>query len=502
MVSMYAPEKPFPVYCSPCWWGDKWDPMQYGVEYDFSKNFFLQFKGLFDKVPRPNLRATNAVNSDYCNYVADVKNSYLCFGSIEIEDCLYGSPYESKYCVDTYLARESEYCYQCLDCEKLSSSSFCQDCANSLNLLYCFDCKGCQECIGSVGLRNKKYHIFNQEFSKEEYQKRKDEIFKRGLSAFEEVHGQFEKLKQTVPYRFATTLQCDDVSGDHIVQSKNTHESFDVKRTHDCSYCMRMIDAKDTHDTNFCEYLELCYDYLGFWKMTRGKFSNTCGECSDVEYADFCSSSSNLFGCIGLKAKSYCIFNKEYSKEEYKILIGKIKKQMSEMPFVDKKGRSHGYGEYFPIELAVFAYNESTAQDYFPLTCEQALAMGFSWKEQEQKTHKPTIGKNAIPERAALVSDEIINEILECGHTGSACNHQCTTAFKIIPQELQFYKRMNLPLPRLCPNCRHYERLAMRNPFKLWDRNCAKCSQPIKTSYAPTRPEIVYCESCYQKEVI
>ena len=28
-----------------------------------------------------------------------------------------------------------------------------------------------------------------------------------------------------------------------------------------------------------------------------------------------------------------------------------------------------------------------------------------------------------------------------------------------------------------------------------------KCTNEFETSYAPERPEIVYCESCYQKEV-
>jgi len=70
---------------------------------------------------------------------------------------------------------------------------------------------------------------------------------------------------------------------------------------------------------------------------------------------------------------------------------------------------------------------------------------------------------------------------------------------------------LNLPLPRLCPNCRHYQRLAQRNPLKLWHRQCmckkenhehnGKCEVEFETSYAPERPEIIYCERCYQQEV-
>jgi hypothetical protein len=511
IISMYSTDKPFPVYCTDCWWGDAWDPMQHGASYDWSKPFFVQMREIQDKIPRPSLRATNCKNSDYCNYTADVKDSYLCFGSIEIENCLYGSPYESKYCVDTYLARESEYCYECADCEKLSNCAFCQDCSISMNLLYCFDCKNCQDCIGCVGLRNKTHYIFNESFSKEEYSREKERIMK------------FEALQKQVPRRFSTTLQCTNVSGDHIVQSKNAKECFDVKRAEDCSYCVRMIDAKDTHDTNYCEYLELCYDYLGFWKMTRSKFSNTCGESSDVEYSDFCSGSQYLFGCVGLRGKQYCVLNKQYTKGEYVELVEKIKKHMDEMPYSGKNGRTYKYGEYFPAELSLLAYNESVAQDFFPLSQNEIVANGFAYKEPEKKNHSITRRKNDVSSHIKDVADSITQEVIGCSHEG-ACNHLCTTAFRIVPEELQFYKRMNLPIPLLCPNCRHFERLARRNPLKLWGRSCQcsgiksengayqntvkhlhgeeKCPNEFKTSYSPERREIVYCESCYNSEVV
>ena len=70
---------------------------------------------------------------------------------------------------------------------------------------------------------------------------------------------------------------------------------------------------------------------------------------------------------------------------------------------------------------------------------------------------------------------------------------------------------MNLPLPRLCPNCRHYTRLKQRNPLKLWHRTCmcdnenhghkGKCQAEFETSYSPERPEIVYCEGCFNREI-
>ena len=108
------------------------------------------------------------------------------------------------------------------------------------------------------------------------------------------------------------------------------------------------------------------------------------------------------------------------------------------------------------------------------------------------------------------MSDSITSEIIGCEHEGK-CKEQCTTAFRITEPELQFYKSQNLPLPHLCPNCRHYQRVLQRNPNKFWHRKCmcnkqhahhkGSCDIEFETSYAPDRPEIVFCEKCYQQEV-
>jgi len=73
--------------------------------------------------------------------------------------------------------------------------------------------------------------------------------------------------------------------------------------------------------------------------------------------------------------------------------------------------------------------------------------------------------------------------------------------FRIIKQELDFYRKHNLPIPKIHPDQRHIERLALRNPRKLFRRICDKCGKDIQTTYAPKRPEIIYCENCYNKEI-
>jgi len=106
---------------------------------------------------------------------------------------------------------------------------------------------------------------------------------------------------------------------------------------------------------------------------------------------------------------------------------------------------------------------------------------------------KETIKIGEIPDNINDVQDSILKEVLAC--------EACGRNYKIIQAELQFYRKMVLPLPRKCFYCRHKDRLIRRGPMTIYNRQCAKCAKDIKTTYAPDRPEIIYCEACYNNEV-
>ena len=44
----------------------------------------------------------------------------------------------------------------------------------------------------------------------------------------------------------------------------------------------------------------------------------------------------------------------------------------------------------FSCVLSPFGYNETIAQDYFPLTREEALAKGFNWSDYEAPSPQVT----------------------------------------------------------------------------------------------------------------
>jgi hypothetical protein len=222
------------------------------------------------------------------------------------------------------------------------------------------------------------------------------------------------------------------------------------------------------------------------------KFSTQCfPELRESSYCVFSNSSAYLFGCVSLRSKKYCILNKQYTKEQYEELVPKIIEHMK------KTGE---YGEFFPSNMAPHPYTVSAAQEFFPLSTENIKNSGFLDYDLEKSEYNITLESNQIPDDIKEGDNKILNEVIGCQHKGT-CKHECTNAFRIIKTELEFIKRMELPLPRLCPNCRHAERVLLRNPPYLYSRKCMKCNLNIETSYSPERPEVVYCEKCYQQEV-
>lgn len=506
-ILIYPNDSEYKVYCFDCWHSDKWDGVDYAQGYDFSKPFFEQYINLFNKTPRLGvIQQGFNKNSEYNNRVSDLKNCYLIFASNQNENCHYGVGYWfSKDSVDCYNTRKGERCFECTDCYNCNSLRYSKECNGCIDSWFLVNCRNCQNCYGCFNLRNKNYCIFNEQYTKEEYFNKLKEL---GIGSRREINKtrkvlEKEELKYLVPPLI--NHHSVDVSGNWIENSKNIKTAFNCDKTEDGKYLFGLTEAKDVMDyTYWGNTSELMYECASVGRQCSDvKFSNeSWDQLIRAEYCHNCLNCSDIFGCVGLRKKQYCILNKQYTKEEYQELIPRIKKHMVDMPFIDNVGRIIKYGEFFPCDMAPSAYNETIAQEYFPKNKEQALLEGYRWKEPDDKIYTPTLFAGDLPDIISEVEDNITKEIIACAHDGK-CNEQCTTAFRITLDELQLYRILGVPVPTLCPNCRYYERLSKRQPIKLLHRICMKegCNNEFETSYAPDRPEIVYCEKCYQQEV-
>ncbi|MBI4600166.1 hypothetical protein HY732_04600 [Candidatus Uhrbacteria bacterium] len=499
IISVYHPQRIKNVYCQKCWWSDAWDPKEYGKEFNPSRPFFEQYRELLEKVPKISMMNDDTITSQNCEYCYDFaygKNCYMMTGSWKVENCMYGvMNCDVKDSVDNSILDNCEYVYENAACDKNYACQHCVQCTNDTNVIFGYDLKNCNDCIACAGLRNKQYCIFNEQYSKEEYEKKRTELRLETWSGREKVKKEFAKFIIKIPRRYAHFVNCEDCTGDNLFRSKNAKDSFSFLGLENCRYMTKGDGGKDCYDIVHTGGPERCY-----WSVTPDNsyeefFVVFCWKSQWVMYSENCHTSENLLGCVGLKKSKFCILNKEYSESEYKVLKEKI---------IDGLKERGEWGQFFPNSTSLFAYNESIAVFHYPLEKEQALLYGYSWADDLPGTRgKETVFWDAVADSIRDIDDGIAKEIFAC--------KECGKNYKMIPLEFKFYKQQNIPLPRFCPDCRFVKRSNLMNPYHLWHRQCmceksdhdhtSRCTMEFETSYAPERPELIYCEQCYQKEM-
>lgn len=500
IVAMFHADKKQTVYCSKCWWADDWDGTEYSLAYDPSRPFFEQLQELRDRTPFMALDTLHSslINTSYTNFSSHLKNSYALFFADYAENCYYSEFLNSLTdTADCHRVRDSELCYGSVGLYKCSRVIFSEECDSCVNVSFSKNCVGCTDCFGCVNLKKKSYCIFNEQYSREEYHQIMSTIDLTSHADFSKYSEQSQDFWKQFPVRasYGNSLNVN-VSGDYVYESKNAHDAYLVTSAEDSRY-LQMLSVpftKDSYDyTCWGGNAERIYDSAiaghGAYNI---KFSVACYPNGFAnEYCYYASSCKNAFGCINLKKNEYCILNTKYSKEEFEKLKNQIISDMKKEPYVDDTGAAYSYGEMLPFSLSPFGYNETIANDYTPLTKEQAEERGLVWFESSQNVYTPTVSAEELSDKNND-DDYLLKQIIQCG---------CGKCYRIIAGENDILKKLHISVPRTCPDCRRKQRFMRVNPPVLFNRECGKCGKNIQTAYAPDRPEVVYCDMCFQEEI-
>lgn len=306
------------------------------------------------KMPRIGLVAINCENSPYVSYTGNVKNCHLLCGSEHDEDCYYGFwLYDSKDSVDCDYCQKCELCFDCVDCIECYNVKHSQDCVNCKDSEYCFDCVGCSDCFGCVGLRRKQYYIGNKQYSKDEYEKMVKEMKTKFTP--EQLQKMLEEVSRKSPRLFVHVLNNENCTGDYVYNSKNSHECFDVKKLEDCGYVNNSVNLKDSWDMSNTYYnSELNYEIMSAMNIVNCNFCVTCFDSNDLDHCEHVYNSHDCFGCFSMKHVEYCIFNEQYSKEDYFKKVAEIKEAMLKS------------GEYMQFPESTYPYEDSNASMEWP----------------------------------------------------------------------------------------------------------------------------------------
>jgi hypothetical protein len=470
VVTIFSPDTGMTVYCNKCWWSDSWDPRDYAMDYDFSRPFFDQYRELIQKVPvlaTVNDNGTGSVNCEYTQDFSFAKNCYMVFVAWKIENVYY-SYYliAGKDMVDcTNVMDTSELCYECVQIEKCFRVKWSQNCIACSDSMFLYDCRDCTDCFMSAGLRHKRYCFKNVQYTKEEYERIVESYKLDTWEGVERARSEYEAFVVTIPRKCVNNTQCNNCTGDFLINGKNSKYCFNVQRPENDKWIENADTPVDSYDLSVGGELSECYEGITCDHSNKNLFGIFSWKDQDVAYTHHCHASKYLFGCAGMRNAEYCILNKQYTKEEYETLRAKIIEHMATMPYVDHQGIQYSYGEFLPAELSYFGYNETLAEEQFPLTKERVAESGWSWRESLQRTvGKETITSEMIPLTIKETPDTICTEVLRCV--------DCSRNYKIVPGELELYRRMNISIPHRCFYCRLSARLKRRNPFELWHRSC------------------------------
>lgn len=142
---------------------------------------------------------------------------------------------------------------------------------------------------------------------------------------------ELQRLINSYPKIPLTVLNSENYDySNNVYYSKNILYGFDSTQSTDSIY---LYDSYMVHKSVDCDYAvesELCYESVDPFKCFNCDYMEYSDHMTDSAYCYDCSGCANVFGCVNLKNKSFCIFNRQLSKEEYRSKVQEYKKWPTE----------------------------------------------------------------------------------------------------------------------------------------------------------------------------
>lgn len=417
------------------------DVIKTGRDYDFSKTFFENFQSLLLDVKLPNLyHVGNNENCDFVDTAVNSKDSYLSF--IVAWDC---SDVQYSFMVrenstnvlnSSYVVTNNSSVYSSSAVTNSMNIFYSRYISNSNNIWFSSNLVGCRECLFCEWLENVSYAIENKTYPKEEYFEKKKKL----LNQKEKFDMYFTKVSKI--WAIHASKNC---SGSSIMASENIQNGYFVNNMmngRNVMFAGSESDGGNCYDV-FAgwKWTKDCYGVVNFWWMPENIYcSYNIGFGSDIYYSMFLDDCSFCFGCVGLLNKQYCIFNKQYTKEQWYKKIDQIFMQMEEEGML---------GEYFSAELNPFYFNDTFAQLFGRFQKGEVIKNGFLWRDEPIKVD--------IPAGVEIVSFEDVSTYQWYNSKGvwnidktilqKAIKDSEGNYYKITSSEYDFLVKHELPIP-------------------------------------------------------
>ena len=462
IITTYPPQTKFPIYKRSNWHSDNWQAPQ--IEYDKNRTFFEQLIELQQKTPHFHaLGDAESENCDYCDDVWASRNCYYNRSFAECENLHYSyRNVKVKDSIDTTFCFNLNNCYDCTYCFDSYGLKYSINSRNCLDSYFLYDCRQCENCFMCWNLRHKKYCIKNEQYSEKDYNNKIKEYKLNDYQKLQKLKQEFSKiLKDRAQHKQDLNTKVENCNGNFLDKDKYLCNCYLTQESENCYDFFRGLQNKDSLSTSGLYKGELNYFVVQSTNIYNSKFILYSVNCSDCEYLDQCYDCKDCFGCVGLKKQQYYILNKQYVEEEYYQIINILRK-------------TSDYGKFFPQIMAYNGYNASLARFYYPLNQEEIIKFGSYYEEEPVVINK---------------KDAIICEVTK-------------KPFKLIPQEIEFYQKNNIPTPHHHPDHRNIVRYQFMTAVKPQLGNCYKCQKEIIHYYPQEwNYQNILCNKCYHENI-
>lgn len=506
----------------------------YGLQYGriISGDYLKNFKKLYQEFPKPSrLVFPDLENADYASHCWWSKNLYLSYCVfMDCEDIYYSHRivWWSKKVFNSYEVTTSSMVHFSYNVWRSFNIFYSHTIIDGSNLLFCREMNNCNDCIFCCNQVNKKYMVYNIEYTKEEYKNIESDIKKRikNYTQFQFLEKKYEEfLEKNLVIQSLDSHRCEKVVGETVYDSTHSINCYNGIGLENCVNIMTWWN--DTHDTNIqimnsVEFWTHCENVIwscSFWvNIYNTFFSNYLWNVSNVYYSIDIQNCEEVLLCVWLKNKKYCIFNKIYEKEDYFTEKKKIILELQE---------SHQWWEFLWFDMSLYPYNDTLAYNFFRvhtvIDCEwketlidagarwvvtvssdtfiSDAILDLWWKKIKIKWRTQTKEIN-IPENADVivakdlpnidtVDNSILDKVILCEVSGRP--------FRIVQWELEFLQKKWLPLPRIHHEERIDRLMAIRPMWKMYTIQCDKCQSETLSVFQRKPRCKLYCQKCYKE---
>ncbi|MFH1405328.1 MAG: hypothetical protein ABIH21_04510, partial [Patescibacteria group bacterium] len=427
-------------------------------------------RSVFDQIYEMTRAVPQAANYNYVlpeNSLAFIslgdQDSYFVLAS-QTKHCFYCmNAYESEDSAELTLCTSIQNSYNVCHSQRIFNCRFVRESYDCMSCDFIFDCRNCENCFGATNKRNKKFIWMNQQLSEDEWKKRKAKVDLSSWSSRQEYESKFKELMSKAIWPENFNIKAENCTGDYIVNANNvTNGYYVVDGTHDMDY----VSFAFAVPSNDC-YLTIapvgatdCYYSLGTKNCSWCRFGiSILSNCINIEYCSSCKDLENCFGCVGLKKKKFCIFNKQYSEDEYWKTLDELKCKMLD---------DGEYGDYPPMNFTLQYVKGSGAPIVYGATDDEMKKMGANFFEPgAEGAEGPTVNP------AELTSTDTIPDKLENPEdiVGKPYFDDIYgRRYGYIRAEIDLYSRLGVAVPRKHPTRRINELYAQMNMAVFEDK--------------------------------